>query len=377
MPNTTTPQRPCSAMHCWAAYVAAFAVAMLLAPVLEGRWPGSPLFNGLLLTTASTTAVFVFSFLADNSSVYDPYWVLAPLHLAFVWKAQAPGGFWFYEPRETACMVLLWVWALRFTIMVPWEGWKRGLVHEDWRYDQIRRQIADFGKTLRKETVQDPYASLASPPCFPASDLDKWKELAQIASGLVGALLYWQVSLVSLHLTPSLLVYCALCPLGRVVLQGSAAPPLCALDGVAALLTAAGIALEAIADEQLRSWQRAHPAARTACRRGLWRFSRHPNYCGECTFWSGLLLFAVAADALRAEPWLAAGAALMWAFFRVASVPLMDARSLGRRSDYVQVMASTSALLLMPPGFRIGALRAVDAPLAGGTAAGLGKERVE
>ena len=56
----------------------------------------------------------------------------------------------------------------------------------------------------------------------------------------------------------------------------------------------------------------------------------------------------------------------------------MDARSLGRRSDYVQVMASTSALLLMPPGFRVGALRAVGAkPLAGGTAAGLGKERVE
>ena len=88
-------------------------------------------------------------------------------------------------------------------------------------------------------------------------------------------------------------------------------------------------------------------------------------------------LFAVAADALRTERWLVVGAALMWAFFRVASVPLMDARSLSRRSDYVQVMASTSALLLMPPGFRIGALRAVDAPLAGGTAAGLGKKRVE
>ena len=46
-------------------------------------------------------------------------------------------------------------------------------------------------------------------------------------------------------------------------------------------------------------------------------------------------------------------------------------------------MASTSALRCMliadaDPGFRIGALRAVDAkPLAGGTAAGLGKERVK
>ena len=56
----------------------------------------------------------------------------------------------------------------------------------------------------------------------------------------------------------------------------------------------------------------------------------------------------------------------------------MDARSLSRRSDYVQVMASTSALLLMPPGYRLGAFRAVDAkPLAGGTASGLEKERVE
>ena len=135
-------RRPCTAWHCWSAYVAAFLVAVLLAPVLQGRWPDSPLFNGLLLTSASTTVVFSFSFLADNSSVYDPYWVLAPLHLAFVWKAAAPGGFWFYEPRETACIVLLWAWALRFTVMVPWEGWKRGLVHEDWRYEQIRSQLA-------------------------------------------------------------------------------------------------------------------------------------------------------------------------------------------------------------------------------------------
>ena len=311
-------RRPCGAWHCWSAYVAALLVALLLAPVLQGRWPDSPLFNGLLLTSASTTAVFLFSFLADNSSVYDPYWVLAPLHLAFVWKAAAPGGFWFYEPRETACIVLLWAWALRFTIMVPWEGWKRGLVHEDWRYEQIRSQLAET------------------------------KVFARSASDLVGTLLYWLVSLVSLHLTPSLLVYSALCPLGRVVLQGSAAPPLCALDAAAALLTAAGIALEAIADEQRAAGARAPSGPHGLPPRPLALLSP-PELLWRVPLLVGLLLFAAAADALRAEPWLAAGAALMWAFFRVASVPLMDARSLSRRSDYAQVMASTSALLLMPP----------------------------
>ena len=328
--------RPCSRAHCWAAYAAALLAALLLAPLLEARWPGAPLLNALLITSSATAVVFIFSYLGDNSSVYDPYWVLAPLHLAFIWKAQAPGGFWFYEPRETMCILLLWAWALRFIIMVPWEGWTRGLAHEDWRYANIRLQLAEVGRQ-------------------------------QMASNLAGAVLYWSCSLVSLHLTPTLLVFGALCPLGRVVLQGSDAPPLCAFDAAAAFVTAAGIAVEAVADEQLRRWQRTRSGAGAGAsagsasfRAGLWSLSRHPNYFGECLFWSGMLLFAAGAGALQAEWKLAAGPAFMWAFFRLASVPLMDARSLERRVDYADVIASTSALLLLPPGWRIGALRALD-----------------
>ena len=306
--KSAAPPSPCTctAEHCRLAYAVAFGAALSLAARLEARWPGAPLFNGLIITCACTTVVYLFSLRADNSSVYDPYWVLAPLHLAFVWKAQAPGGFWFYEPRETLCIVLLWAWAVRFIVMVPWEGWRTGLTHEDWRYAQLRARL--------------------------------------------GAKAYWPFSFTSLHLTPTLLVYGALCPLGRVILQGDAAPPLNALDAAAALVTAAGIGVEGVADETLRRWQRANPGARTAFRGGLWRYSRHPNYCGECLFWTGLLLFAAAAGALQAEGRLAAGAASMWAFFRLASVPLMDARSLERRSDYAEVMRSTSALLLLPSG---------------------------
>ena len=35
---------------------------------------------------------------------------MLPLWLLFYWKAEAPGGFWFYEPRETmvlCCWILL------------------------------------------------------------------------------------------------------------------------------------------------------------------------------------------------------------------------------------------------------------------------------
>ena len=54
--------------------------------------------------------------------------------------------------------------------------------------------------------------------------------------------------------------------------------------------------------------------------------------------------------AVGTEPLLAIGAPLLWAFFRLASVPLMDERSLERgRIGYVAVMQTTSPLLLWPP----------------------------
>ena len=210
--------RHCTAAHCWAAYATACIASLLLAPVVDSRWPAAPLFNGLLLTCAATVVVYAFSFSADNSSVYDPYWVLAPLHLAFVWKAAAPGGFWYYEPRETACMVLLWAWALRFIVMVPWEGWTRGLAREDWRYNQIREQLVVYGQKART----DERTSMSHPEpqqvqrVAGAGAVD---EVLQPTSDLAGSTAYWCVSFVSLHLTPTLLVYAALCPLGRVVLQ--------------------------------------------------------------------------------------------------------------------------------------------------------------
>ena len=115
MPSPPPALRPCRAAFCWLAYVLAFLIALYAEPTFRHRYPDAPLWVALLLTCSATTAVYCISFVSGNSSVYDPYWCLAPLHLCFAWKAQAPGGFWFYEPRETMCIVLLWAWALRFT----------------------------------------------------------------------------------------------------------------------------------------------------------------------------------------------------------------------------------------------------------------------
>ena len=64
--------------------------------------------------------------------------------------------------------------------------------------------------------------------------------------------------------------------------------------------------------------------------RGLWSWSRHPNYFGEFGFWFSLALFGVAASPGDTW-WLFVGAGAMLAMFLGASIPMMEERSLERR----------------------------------------------
>ena len=78
--------------------------------------------------------------------------------------------------------------------------------------------------------------------------------------------------------------------------------PLGWLDGLGLLLWVTGFVFEAGADWQLRRF-RADPAnADRVLNRGLWRYSRHPNYFGECCVWWGFYLFALSAGAWWALP---------------------------------------------------------------------------
>ena len=82
--------------------------------------------------------------------------------------------------------------------------------------------------------------------------------------------------------------------------------------------------------------------------RGLWAWSRHPNYVGELGFWVSLALFGLAAS-----PgdwwWLFLGAAAMLAMFLGASIPMMEERSLARRPDYQDVVDRVPRFVPRPP----------------------------
>lgn len=88
---------------------------------------------------------------------------------------------------------------------------------------------------------------------------------------------------------------------------------------------------EAIADRQLAAF-RAVPAYRgKTCQRGLWRYSRHPNYFFEWLHWFAYVALAMGSPLA----WLAwSGPVLMYVFLRwISGIPFTEAQALRSRGE--------------------------------------------
>jgi len=287
-PSFPAPRRALAAVCI--AYAAALLAALGTGWALRGH---GPIFVAGLADVVATLVVFAFSVGHDNSSLYDPYWSVAPIPILASWAGGTPAG---PGLRAVLVLVLVGVWAVRLTAnwLLRW----RGLGDEDFRYVEIRRRTGR---------------------------------------------LYWPASLVSIHLLPTAWVFLGL--LAAWPALGSTGRPPGVLDLVALGVTAAGIGIETVSDRQLRRFLRSRRDPSAVLETGLWRLSRHPNYFGEITFWWGLWLFGVAADPGWA--WSAIGPISITLLFVVVSIPWMDRRMLSRHPAWAGRMA-TSALVPWP-----------------------------
>ena len=119
------------------------------------------------------------------------------------------------------------------------------------------------------------------------------------------------------------------------------------LDAVALVLGVGAVVVELVADLQMHRFVRRREPGQVMDR-GLWAWSRHPNYFGELTFWFACALFGLAASPADGW-WLFLGWVAMLAMFLGASIPMMERRSLERRPGYADVVARVPRLLPRPP----------------------------
>ncbi|HEY0179917.1 MAG TPA: DUF1295 domain-containing protein [Dokdonella sp.] len=112
----------------------------------------------------------------------------------------------------------------------------------------------------------------------------------------------------------------------------------------AALVYLAGFSGEAYADLQLSAFRAKPRHLGRTCRRGLWRYSRHPNYLFGCLYWFCYVLLAVG------MPWPQWSATLLGPLLTalgwIVRIPAAEAQAIRTRGDdYRDYRAATSALL--------------------------------
>jgi steroid 5-alpha reductase family enzyme len=237
-----------------------------------------------------TLIIFIFSVLFNNSSMYDPYWSVKPVVIATFFLSMAvPGEYTFVR---WGLYIGVFLYGLRLTTNF-YRGWP-GLVHEDWRYANFRKQ-------------------------FPG--------------------MYWLVSLSGIHIFPTLMVFLGCLPMLPAFTASPIVYPWLAYAGLAVLLFSVWLAF--IADEQLRKIRQAEHGKRVMT--GLWKSSRHPNYLGEILTWWGI--FMVGLSFGTEYLWTGAGALAITLMFVFISIPLIEKHMIKRDKTYLEYRESVPFLL--------------------------------
>lgn len=240
------------------------------------------------------TLVWLLSVRMRDASIVDLSW--GPGFAVVGWTA------WSVQPeadlKTGLGVILATVWGLRLGLYLA----KRNLGHgEDFRYQSIRARVG---------------------PTF-------WWSSFFLVFGFQGALI-WIISM----------------PLQLAMLNPApAASQAWVLAGL--VCWAVGFFFEVVGDYQLAQFK-ADPASKgQVMDRGLWRYTRHPNYFGDALLWWGLYLLSVGEGA---PLWTAFAPALMtFLLLRVSGVALLERTITERRPAYRDYIERTSAFIPWPP----------------------------
>jgi steroid 5-alpha reductase family enzyme len=253
-------------------------------------WPLA--FSALIPMALLATLVWILSVIRKDVGIIDSFWSLFFVTALWVWMGPSPE----FTPRLLLVAGLIVTWALRLAFYLTYRNWGKP---EDRRYQDIRRR-------------NQPHYEIKS----------------------LFYVFYLQV----------FLAWCVALPLLPAV-RSSASLGL--LDVLGASLFLTGLLMETIADAQMARFKASCPSPGSVMDRGLWRYSRHPNYFGEALLWWGFLLIALAAGA---PEWVVLSPLFMtFLLLKVSGIPLLEADLSKRGAAYQRYVRTTSPFWPRPP----------------------------
>lgn len=252
-----------------------------------------------LITAAIAIAIlmvttWIVSVAMKNASIVDIVWGAGFVVVAWAVALSVDGGL---DGRKALIVGMTSIWGLRLAGYLAWRNHGKG---EDYRYRAMRKRWG---------------------PRFPI-----------ISLGTVFAfqgLMMWIVSLPV--------------QLG----QADATPDLGLIALIGALVWLVGLFFEVVGDAQLSRFKADPANAGTVMDRGLWRYTRHPNYFGDACVWWGIALVAAETGS---GAWGLIGALVMTVLLRrVSGVTLLEKSLVKRRAGYDEYIARTSPFVPRPP----------------------------
>ena len=241
---------------------------------------------GAILMTV--TLVWVLSVKLRDASIADVYWGSGFVQLVWLYCLLSPA----LTPRSWLVAALVTVWGARLSVHIVRRNHHKG---EDPRYQAMR---ASHGRAFW------------------------WRSLFTVF-WLQGAIL-WFVGLPVL-----------------VAVRAAGPQEFTAIDGLGVVLFLIGFGFEVVGDYQLGRFK-AEPSNRGhVLDRGLWRYTRHPNYFGDATVWWGLYLIACATPG----GWLTvlSPSLMTMLLMRVSGVTLLEAGLKESKPGYRAYIARTPA----------------------------------
>ena len=245
-------------------------------------------------TMVMMVGLWLVSLAIKNASIVDIFWGAGFALIAIVTFALTDG----YAPRKLLITTLAVIWGLRLATHIGWRNHGKG---EDFRYQAMRKRSGDRFALVSLYTV----------------------------FGLQGVLM-WVISL----------------PLQFAQLSREPAR-LTWLDILGSALWVIGLSFEAIGDWQLAKFK-ADPANKgKVMDRGLWAYTRHPNYFGDALLWWGFFLIALANPA---NWWTVMSPLLMTTLLmKVSGVALLEKTLVKTRPEYREYVQRTSAFFPLLP----------------------------
>ncbi len=225
-----------------------------------------------------------------NVTIVDSLWGLGFVLVTWITFFNSQG----YWGRSLLIAVLATLWGMRLTLYLSKRNWGAG---EDPRYGKWREAAGD-----------------------------RFKVVSFYKVFLVQALFLWTISLVL--------------QVGQIATQPDR---LGWFEGLGLALWLIGFLFETIGDRQLARFKADSANKGRVMDKGLWAYTRHPNYFGECLVWWGFYVISLSTP----YGWLTVISPIIitLVLLKMTGIPLTEKTIMETRPEYLRYIKRTSAFI--------------------------------